>query len=632
MRFASCLLVSIALLCPGPGTLARADDELGVGSLRPVPRESSGGAVSVITREDIEARGQVRVSDLLREVPGVSVSRTGPIGGVTQVRIRGAEGNHTLVLIDGIEANDPASDTEFNFASLMTDNIERIEILRGPQSALYGSDSIGGIINITTREAADSGVHGTLEAEGGSFATGRVATSIGVAGERARLFASGSYFHTRGISSWPDGTEDDGYQDLSITTKGSFTPTDTLRFDGIFRWDDDETEDDAQGSPDPDVRNETDPRRLYGRIQGEWFVTPAWSARTGLAVTDTHLRTRNVVFGNGGSRGRKVKFDVQSSYATTTPETLDHRLTLRYEREWLDFRNLFAGGDDSRKENNQDGFVAEYRVGWNDRVFANAGIRQDWNSRFDDETTYQFGVSALLSETTRLRGSYGKGVQNPNFFELFGFAPGFFVPNSNLKPETSKGFDIGIDQSLFGGRANAAFTYYEADLRNEIVLTSTPTPFVTTSVNNPGKSKRRGLEFEVAGDAAPGLSLHASYTYALSKQNASNGYRREIRRPRHTASANANYRFWADRAGANLTVLYNGRQYDDDFSTFPATPTALDDYVLLNLSLSYRVNQWLEVFGRADNLLDEDYEEVLDFASPGIAGYGGVRVRWGVGP
>lgn len=626
------VLLALSLTLPSTPTFG-ADEFLGVGSLRSVPRTSVGGAVSVITRDQIEARGQTRVSDLLREVPGVSVSRTGPVGGVTQVRIRGAEGNHTLVLIDGIEANDPAADTEFNFASLMANNIERIEILRGPQSGLYGSDSIGGIISITTRQAESTGLHGDLEAEGGSFATGRFATSVGASTQTTRLFASGSYFHTHGISSEPGGREDDGYQDLSITTKGSWTPIDALRFDGVFRWDDDESEDDANGSPNADVRNETDPRRLYGRLQGNLYLNPDWSLRAGLAVTDTHLRTRNVTFGPGGSRGRKVKFDFQHSYALSVPETLDHRLTLQFEREWLDFRNLFGGGDPSLKENNQNSLIAEYRGGWNDRLFLMASLRNDWNSRFDDDRTYRVGMSALLPwDTTRIRGTYGKGVQNPNFFELFGFAPGFFIPNADLEPETSKGFDFGVDQSLFGGRANAALSYYETDLRNEIVLVATPIPFVSTSANNIGKSKRRGVELEIEGSPLEGLDLHAGYTYALSKQNGSNGYRREIRRPRHVASASLNYRFARKRAGINLSLLYNGRQYDSDFATFPATPTPLDDYILVNLALSYRVNDWLEVFGRADNLADEDYQEVLGFASPGIAGYGGVRIHWGTAP
>lgn len=634
--WAQSLTVSLALAVASAG----ADDEMvSVGSLRPVPLRSVGGTLSIITREQIESRGQPLVSDLLREVPGVSVNRTGPVGGVTQVRIRGAEGNHTLVLIDGIEANDPANDSEFNFNSLMTTNIERIEVLRGPQSALYGSDSVGGVINIVTREAERQGLRGDFEAEGGSFYTGRVAASLSAATESTRLFASGAYFRTHGVNAARTGTENDGYEDLSITTKGSWTPDSRLRFDGVFRWDDDEAQDDATGFGSPpavsDARNETDPRRLYARLQGEAEMLSNWTARAGVAITDTHLRTRSPAFGPGGSRGRRVKLDLQSSYAAVLSETFDNRLTLRFERDWEQFQNLFAGGDASRKENHQTSGIAEYRLGWNDRVSFAASVRYDGNRRFDDEVLYRGELSVVLPwETTRFRVSGGKADKDPGFFDLFGFSPGQFIGNPDLEAETSLGFDVGVDQSFLDNRVSGAFTYYQSDLRNEIgtEFISVPTPpfFLQTTVNNRGRSKRRGFEIEASSRLLDNLDAHVSYTYALSKENDGGGYTREVRRPRHVASLNLSYRFLRQRALVDLSVLYNGRQYDTDFTLgFTPVPAALDDYTLINLAGSFRLSDRVELLARIDNLLDEDYEEVFGFNTPGIGAFGGVRVRWG---
>ncbi len=639
------LRVAAVLLCcclhaSAPAGAAADEDWVSIGSLEPVPLRSVGGTVSVITREQIEARGQPLVTDLLREVPGVSVSRTGPVGGVTQVRVRGAEGNHTLVLIDGVEANDPASDAEFNFNSLMTTGIERIEVMRGPQSALYGSESIGAVINIITREAETPGVGGDASAEGGSFRTGRFAASLSAATESTRLFASGAYLRTHGVNAARNGSEHDGYENLSVTTKGSWTPLSTLRFDGVFRWDDDESQDDATNFGVPpavfDALNETDPRKLYGRLQGAVELLPDWTARGGVAITDTHLRTRSPAFGFGGSRGRRVKLDVQTSYARVFRESFDNRLTLRFEREWVQFRNLFAGGDPSRKKNNQNSGIAEYRLGWDDRFFASASVRYDGNQDFQDEVLYRGELSAILPwKTTRLRASGGKADKNPGFFDLFGFAPGQFIGNPDLQAETSKGFDIGVDQTLFEGRVTGALTYFQADLRNEIGtrFISVPFPpfFLSTTVNNRDRSKRRGVELEVSARLLDNLDAHLSYTYARSKENDGAGYTRELRRARHIASLNLSHRFLRERALLDLTVLYNGRQYDNDFTQgFSPVRTALDDYTLINLGGSFRINDSVELMGRIDNLLDEDYEEVFGFNAPGIGAYGGVRVRWGV--
>jgi vitamin B12 transporter len=607
-----------------------ADEEpFSIGSLDPVSRTAMGSAVSVITRKEIEERQFPFVADLLREIPGVAVNRSGPVGGVTQVRIRGAEGNHTLVFIDGIEANDPANNSEFNFANLMSYDVERIEVLRGPQSALYGSEAIGGVINIITREGKP-GLGGELEGEGGSFGTARAAGSFSAGGENYRLFADGSYFRDRGINAAPRGGEDDGYENVTINAKGSWDPLESLRVDGVFRWVDSESQDDQSNFGVPpavfDAHNETDPRELYARLQSELRVGENWTHRIGAAITDTRLVSRNELFGFGRNQGRNIQLDYQTSYAFSVAENFDNRVTLKYQHQDLRFRNQFDGS--LTKNDNQDSGIAEYRLGWNDRLFLSGSVRYDANEHFDDDWTFRTTASFVAPwKSTVFRGSFGKGVQNPGFFELYAFFPGF-LPNPDLESETSKGFDLGIDQRLWGDRLNFSVNYYQSDLRNEIRPVFLPS-LESTVVNDRDRSKRRGFEFEAVAALGESWTLNASYTYAIAKEGADQHYERELRRPRHLASVFSNYRFFDRRGQINVGIVYNGRQYDDDFTQgFTPVRTALDHYLLTSLALSFRITERVEIFGRVENLFNDSYHEVYGFESPGIGGFGGVRIRF----
>lgn len=601
------------------------------------PLEQVGSSVTVITEEQLKNRQVRLVSDVLREVPGVAVSRAGPPGNFTQVRIRGAEGNQTLVLIDGIEVNDPAGGSEFNFAHLLAAEIERIEVLRGPQSALWGSDAIGGVINIVTKKGSGP-LQATASAEGGSFDTRQFNASLSGGGDRYHYALSGTYFDTDGISIAPGGSEEDGYDNATVFFKGGLIPLDNLSLDFAGRYTDATTETDPQDfsfPPGPtfgqiiDGDNETDAERFYGRTQAKLTLFEGlWEHIVSAAITDTE----NELFEDGAktsrSEGQKLKYDYQTNIFLDTPvfANAHHTLTLAVEHEEEEFKQRGAtpaAPQNQDQEIDNTGYVAEYRVDLWDQLFLSAAGRYDDNDRFEDETTYRFTAAYLHPQTeTRVHSSYAKGVKNPTFTELFGFFPGSFAGNPDLQPEESRGWDVGIEQPFWNGRLIADVTYFRNELEDEIVPTFDLNTFRSSVKNSEGTSNWQGVELTAKARIMPNLHLTGTYTYTDAEDGQD---LEEVRRPRHLASLSINYRLLDDRAHLNLSVDYNGEQKDLNFTTIPSSRVTLDDYTLVNLNGSYRINDNFQVFGRVENLLDDDYQEVFGFETLGRGFFVGLR-------
>lgn len=606
-----------------------------------VEAKEVGSAVTVITRQDIERRQVRYVSDVLRSVPSLSVNRSGSFGGQTQVRIRGAEGNHTLVVIDGVEANDPLSDSEFDFASLLADDIERIEVLRGPQSAIWGSDSIGGVINIVTRRGIEGfRAHGA--AEGGSFGTWRLNAGVRGGNEKLRGSLAGTFLHTDGINIAVNGDEKDAYENGTLNATADLDVTENLSFSLNGRYTRTDTQFDEQDFAVPatptqglvvDSDNESDFEQIFGRAQARLLLFDGqWEQILGTGYT----RADRDNFANGATTsettGSKTKLDYQSSFFFDTPSfaNADHTLTFYAEREHEDFRNRSAGSPAANQDRDTTdyGFVGEYRVGLWDQLFLSGAVRHDDNERFENATTWRATAAWVVPETgTRLHGSYATGVTNPTFFELFGFDPGMFAGNPDLEPEKSDGWDIGVEQTFLDERLVVDVTYFEADLRDEIVTVFPAPTFVATPVNQTGTSDRRGVELTMNARVTADFDLGGSFTW-LDAEDPDG--RAEVRRPEFLASLNANYRFLDDRANVNLSADYNGRMVDNEFIfATPESRVWLEDFVLVNLAAAYRLTDRVELFGRIENLLDEDYQEVFSFDTPGIGAYAGVRLTFG---
>jgi len=600
----------------------------------PVPARETGASVTVITEEQLEER-QVRiVSDVLRDVPGVAVNRSGTMGSLTQVRIRGAEGNQTLVLIDGIEVNNPAGGSEFQFQNLLNAEIARIEVLRGPQSALWGSDAIGGVINIVTKKP-EKGWSASARGEGGSFETRDGLAHIGFGGERFYLSGTVNGFRTDGISIADEdagNTERDAYRNLTGRIKAGFRPLKNLEFEFVGIQVDSELDNDDSvvvvNIVDGDTTSET--LQTYGLAKVKWtLLDGAWEH----IARATYAKDESEFFDGGGdntfsSHGKKTKFDYQTNILFATPKyaKAEHTVTLAVERETDEQFTDSAFSGPRTVEVTNYGYVGEYRVALWDKLFLSTALRFDDNDElFDNAVTYR-GTAAYDHKPlgARLHGSIGTGVKNPTLFELFGFTPSF-TGNPNLTPESALGVDIGVEKSFIGGKAKVDVTLF-ANWFEDLI-----TGAGNTAVNLSGTSKSRGVELTFTAKPHPRLRFDASYTFTHTEDSDGN---RLLRRARHIASANVAYRFKImDRpATANLGVRYNGAQDDTVFNSFfplEIERVELDGYTLVNAAFSWQITDRLQLFARGENLLDENYQEVFGFGAPGIAAFAGLRLTIG---
>jgi vitamin B12 transporter len=633
-----------ALACVVPAALADIDEtttpEVVVTANRvETPANQVGSSVAVLTSEQLEQRQTTFVADALRDTPGVAVSRSGPVGALTQVRIRGAESSHTLVLIDGIEANDPALGSEFDFAHLLAEDVETVEILRGPQSALWGSDALGGVVNVITKKGSGP-LSFTSKVGAGRYDTNQASASLGAGTDTFNYSAGLAYYRDRGINVADNGSEDDGYKNISASMKAGATPMENLSLDIVGRYTAATSESDMQDfsfPPGPafgrliDSEDETKVDQFYGLAQAKLDLFDGmWQQRVRGALTDTDNKFERDNNRLNTTDGEKLKFDYQSSLFFETPELANatHVVTLAAEREEEDFKQRGASRDapeNQSQETDNNGYVGEYQVSLWEQLFMTGSVRHDDNDRFENENTWRTTAAYLLPATeTRLHGSWGKGVKNPTFTELFGFFPGTFIGNPSVRPEESRGYDIGVEQSLWGGRAGIDVTFFKQNLKDEILTVFDPDTFLTTVVNQSGTSDRKGLE--VSGFVQPlqGLDVHASYTYTDAEDPDGS---EEPRRPEHLASLVTNYRFPGDRAGVNVGIHYNGDMKDFNFRTLPSSTVTLEDYTLVNVRAYYNVTKKIRVFGRIENALDDDYEEVFGFNTAGRTWFMGVRAE-----
>jgi vitamin B12 transporter len=588
------------------------------------PLGEVGSAITVITGEDLQQRQTQLVSDILREVPGLVVNRAGGVGSQTQARIRGSEGNQTLVLIDGIEVNSVAGGSEFDFAHLLAADVERIEVLRGPQSALYGSDAAGGVINIVTRRGSGKpSFNGAFE--GGSFNTYQTNASVRGGGDRYHFLLSGVDYRTGGITRATESRgnfENDGYRNKTFFSKFGIAPADNLNFDFVGRYTYYQGEYDGFTNFAIDDASRTNGSQIYGRGQGKLTVADGhWEHILGTSYTQNDTNSYNTA---SSSYGDKIKYDYRTNVLFDTPSLAEarHAVTLQAEQENEGFVSSFTTPHVERKIDST-GFVAMYKVDFFRQLFLTAAVREDRNDIFDDARTYRGTAAYRLPEAdTKIRGSYGTGVKNPTMSELYG-STSTYTGNPNLKPEETRGWDVGVDQGIWNDRAMMGVTYF--DQRVDSLITGSG----STSRNVNGESRIRGMELEGRIEPVANLVLRAAYTYMHTAMPVSG--EELVRRPAHVGSFNANYRFLDKRANVNLGILYNGRQVDDNFETgfgTNASRQTLDGYALINLAAGYWMTENVEIFGRLENLLDQNYENVYTYQMPGRAIYAGMRANF----
>lgn len=662
----TCLLgaAAAALLISHPAAAEDADVEgvivTGTRASGGVEPARLGSSVTVIGEQAMQDR-QVRiVSDVLRDVPGFAVSRTGAVGGLTSVRVRGTEGNHVLTLIDGIEAADPFQG-EYDFGQLLGDDVARIEILRGPQSALYGSDAIAGVINYITPSAAEQ-PGGRVRVEAGSHRTFGGAGRYGVVLGPLDLVLNANVQTTDGYvtQTLPGGRRKVGAELETLSAKAAWQVSHALRLRGLVRYANTHAETNGSsfgvGQVDSPGTYADAKSLLYFAGADLELLDGAWTHSLSFQGLDADRDAYDANRRSGGNEGVRRKASYATTYKLAAGDLL-HRLTAAVDREEETFQNTSppsAGADTTRRSIENTGLVAQYDLEIGDRAGLGGAIRHDANDAFADATTWKAHGFWRLNENVRLRAAAGTGIKNPSQTELFGFnatGPFPFRGNPDLKPETSESWEAGVDLTLLDGRVRLGATYFDARLKDEIFTyfggpglpsaCAAPPPGTSTTCNRGFKSRQHGVE--LFGDVAvtDRLTLSGAYTDLTARENGLE----EIRRAPHIGSANLTWRSLDGRATVNLNVRYNGRQLDANFSgietPFPASlpdvkparganagRVILPAFTLVNVAASYDIDDHVEIYGRVENLLSEDYYEVFAFPTDGRAAYVGARVKF----
>ncbi len=611
---------------------AQTDDPLDqiivTGARSPLSISQVGAAVSVIDREQIERREARNIAELLRSVPGFAVSQTGVAGSQTQVRVRGAEANHLLVLIDGVRATDPATGDEFRWEFLSTAAIERVEIVRGSQSALWGSDAIAGVVNIITRVPDSGGSLGGY-AEAGSFGTANAAIN-GYATTGRWSFSGGiEQLTTDGANIARQGTEDDDSELATVNLNTRFRASESVELRAGIRAVDAYSQFDpvdffTTGLPvDGDVA--TDTTNLYGNVDllvARGRVRHTFRAR--YFESDNDNRVAGSVDSSQASDRITLTYQADISLG-------DNLLVLAAEHESTDFeqRGQVNFGDPNQDQSiDVTSGIVEFQGLSYDRLSWIASLRFDSNSDFDDALNGRLSAAFALTDTTSVRASVGTGRKNPTFTERFGFFPGQFIGNVNLDPERSTSYEIGLDQRFADGAGLLQLTIFDQDLDDEINgFVFDPVTFLSTAENIDGTSDRDGVEVALSWATNEQLDLGLHYTYTDSRDE----FATELRRPRHTGGVSASYTGEGERFRLHLNADYGGDRRDVFFPPFP-TPSevvTLADYWLIDVAVHYRLSDSVELFARGTNLLDETYEEVFGYRTLPRAGFVGARMQFG---
>ena len=578
-------------------------------------RDEVGQAITVIDADTIEKRQTSDVVDLLATTPGIRFNRTGSTGSVAGISIRGAETTQTLVLIDGVKVNDPSGIGDgYDFGHLLTGNISRIEVLRGSNSVVHGSQAIGGVVSLMTATPA-AGFAANASAEYGYSDTLNAKADISASAGRVSGGIGGAYFRTDGISSATGGTERDGYKNFAGNARLKIAFTDALSLDlrGYY-VNADLDYDSFFGAP----ADSGDVAKLDQYVGYAGVNLGLFDGRFTSRAAVTWLRNdRNYYFVRGtapdyGYSGTNLRFEYQG-VVSPVEQT---KLIFGYEHERPDYDFFGFGSRDNARANIESiyalGIVQPFAG-----LSLTGGVRHDDHSQFGRATT--FGANANYSPNdgaTQFRLSYGEGFKAPSLYQLYDS----FSGNAALRPEASKSYDVGIDQSLADGRALISLTGFVRNTVNQINYDN-----ATFTFGNIDRTRAKGIEATLALRPVDPLNITASYSYIDARDRSGRPAfdgKRLPRRAEHAVSLSADYDWsFGLTTGATITMV------SDSFDN-AANTVRLDGYALAGGRVSLAVSERIELYGRIDNLFDADYATAFNYGTYGRAAFGGVRARF----
>jgi vitamin B12 transporter len=629
------MIIAILLASSAPAAITadsvtNQSDIIVTASRVPQEKEKSAASATVIDKKAIERLGDPLLYSLLRLTPSAAVETSGPAGSFAEVRIRGAEANHTLLFIDGIRANDPASNDTPRFELLNADLASRLEVVRGPQSALWGSDAIGGVIAVNGL-AADTSTY-AASAEGGSFGFARSAASGALVSSNARVEGAVAFQRATGIDSFNGKGDKDGYRNAAARLRASWTfaPGFEVGASGFSlsgRSEFDGT--DPVTFLHADTLDSSKNRLSAGRL---WLSGGNQDRGLSGTVSTSFLDStnRNFLAADEINRTSGDRWTVagQAQYRFATG-AIRHTAILAFDHDRETFHardTIYFGASMQDRSRSHDAVTAEWRSELAP-VVIDLAVRRDIFSAFKDATTARASALVALGGGFSVAGSYSEGIAQPTFFDLYGFFPGNFFGNPSLKPESSRGFEASFRYRR--GPFDASLTGYRQQLHDEIVDVFDPVSFTSTTINRTGVSHRSGIEAEIGWNLGDSLRVSANYAYLdATEPGATPSIQlREVRRPKHSGAVAADGRSGRLTYGASLA--YVGRRSDTNFDVFPAQAVQLRAYWLAGGRLGWSLRPGVELFARASNLFDARYQDVFGYRTEGRALYAGIRLGGG---
>lgn len=600
------------------------------------PYYTIASSISVISADEIANKQYNSVVEVLREIPGLTIIQQGGPGKLANLFMRGANPNHVLVFIDGTEMNDPSSpNNAFDFSSLSTYDIDRIEVIRGPQSTLYGSDAIAGVVSIFTKKGSKEKLY-NISTEGGSNNFFR--TNINSSGQYNILdyFISFNRLQSNGISasnSLYGNTEKDGFHNTGLTAKLGINLNKLGYINFLYKFT--KTKSDLDQSEkfgdDPNYIYKTEEQIFnlsynLNSFDNKWEkkLTASFIKRYGNSI-DNYDTLHPFLFSDSYNRANRIKLDWQNTLRlidnhliTIGIETEKEQANTTYisQSEWGPYNSIFP-----EESVTNTGIYLQDQINLFNSLFTSIGFRIDKHQKFGSVTTLRFAPAYFINEIgLKIKFTYGTGFKAPSLFYLFDPVWG----NPDLKPEKSKGWDIGFEKYFFDNQLTFGISYFNLKLENMFGFDSS---FRTVNI---AQASSKGLELFASILSKNNLNANVNYTFTETKdlfEGSSDFNKQLLRRPKHQASININYLFKKDLT-FNTSVRFVGKREDKDFSSFPVQRVTLPDYYLINIAASYKVLEYLHVNGRIENLFDKKYEEVLYYGTLGRAFYLGLNLNF----
>jgi vitamin B12 transporter len=589
----------------------------------PTPETELGSSVSVVTAEDIAARQERTFVEVLKDLPGVNVVQQGGPGSVTSVFMRGTNSNHTKMLIDGIDVSDPSNaNAAFDFGQLLTQDIERVEVLRGPQSGLYGSDAIGGVINVITKAGAGP-MKLTALAEAGSFDTFNQSGSLSGSEDAFHYAANIGHLHSGATPVTPrdlltpgEPRHDDYYDNFTASTKLGYDLTPQADLALVARYTNTHlryTGEDTSNFPvdfPAAQQSASNTNQYYGRATLHAASSGGSFDQTlGVAFTRNETATLQPALPETLNTGERVKFDWQG----TVRLAAQHELLLGLEHARDEITEPLSAS--TRITSPYAELQSQFAGHW----FSALNVRYDDNDRFGGKVTWRFAPAYLNPDTgTRLKASVGTGFKAPTLAELFQDFPPFFFANPNLKPESSTGYDAGFEQALAAGSVRLGATWFYNRIRDLITADVTGTTWA-----NVGRATTQGVESFAAYQPVKALTVRLEYTYTEASDDVL--HQELLRRPKHEGTANATWQA-SPALLVNASVLWVGTWVDGN-RDFSIPRLDAPGFTTVNLAGTYDISRALALFVRVDNLLDRHYQNPTGFLQPSLGAFAGIKVR-----